>query len=172
MPERAFIALGSNIDPESNLIRAALGLQELGTLVAASGVYQNPAIGREEQPDYLNAAILLETVLPPLELRSELRRLERELGRVRTADRYATRTIDLDLCLYSNMELDTSELTLPDPDILRRAHLAVTLSELDPGYILPQKNEPLEAIAQRLRSEADLKLREDVSSKLRQLIEE
>ncbi len=143
LPEHAAIGLGSNIEPEQNLVRAAAALKDLGRLRSASNVYQNPAIGRAEQPDYLNAALLLETELAPLDLRQELRKIERELGRVRTADRYAARTIDLDLCLYGDLILSTAELTLPDPDILQRPHLALTLSELELGAV------PIRAAASR-----------------------
>ena len=170
MPERAAIGLGSNIEPEQNLVRAAVALRDLGEVRSASNVYQNPAIGRADQPDYLNAAILLETELPPLELRQELRKIERELGRVRSADRYAARTIDLDLCLYGDLVVLTAELTLPDPDILHRPHLALTLSELEPALIYPGSSEPLGAIAQRLARDAMFELREDVSSTLKGLI--
>jgi 2-amino-4-hydroxy-6-hydroxymethyldihydropteridine diphosphokinase len=171
LPERAALGLGSNIEPEQNLVRATVALKDLGELRSSSNVYQNPAIGRAGQPDYLNAALLLETELPPLDLRQELRKIERRLGRVRTADRYAARTIDLDLCLYGDLILATPELTLPDPDILHRPHLALTLSELEPGFIYPGSGESLGTIAQRLNREANLKLREDVSSTLKALID-
>lgn len=171
LPESAAIGLGSNIEPEQNLVRAAVALKALGKLRSSSNVYQNPAIGLAEQADYLNAALLLETELPPLDLRQELRRIERKLGRVRTADRYAARTIDLDLCLYGDLILSTAELTLPDPDILVRPHLALTLSELEPGFLYPGSRETLETIAQRLSREANLKLRVDVSSTLQGLID-
>jgi 2-amino-4-hydroxy-6-hydroxymethyldihydropteridine diphosphokinase len=166
LDEKAYIALGSNIEPEHNLIRAAQALKALGTILATSRVYRNPAIAPESQPDYLNAAVLLLTDLEPLALRLELRQIETELGRVRSADKYAPRTIDLDLCLYGRLVLETESMTLPDPDITSRAHLAVTLAELNPDYVLPTSDESLSSVALRLRESTHLTLEKDLSRRL------
>jgi 2-amino-4-hydroxy-6-hydroxymethyldihydropteridine diphosphokinase len=162
LPSRAFIALGSNIEPERYLPRAAAALLALGSHLGSSNVYQNPAIAGSPQPDYLNAALLFHTDLVPLAIRDRLREIEQELGRIRTADKYAPRTIDLDLCLLEDLVLESDGLVLPDPDILSRPHLAVTLSELDPGFIHPVAGETLREIAARLRPQAQLLLRTDV----------
>ena len=166
LTEQAFIALGSNIDPEKNLPLAIARLEILGKLAAVSNVYQNPALGPSPQPDFLNAAALIESELPPLEIRSLLRSIEAELGRKRSKDKYAPRTIDLDLCLLGKMTLDTPELTLPDPDLLSRAHLAVTMAELAPDFPHPITQEPLHEIAARLRCGAKLTARTDVRQQL------
>jgi 2-amino-4-hydroxy-6-hydroxymethyldihydropteridine diphosphokinase len=162
LPEQAFIALGSNIEPDKNLPLAITKLEIIGPLLAVSSVYQNPAVGPEPRPDFLNAAALVESELPPLEIRSHLRTIETELGRVRSDDKYAPRTIDLDLCLFGSRVLNTPELTLPDPDLLKRPFLAVTLAELSPSYLHPITLEPLADIASRLRQGAILVPRPDV----------
>jgi 2-amino-4-hydroxy-6-hydroxymethyldihydropteridine diphosphokinase len=125
-------------------------------------VYQNPAIGPQPRPDFLNAAVLVESELSPLEIRGHLRDIEAELGRVRSDDKYAPRTIDLDLCLLGSTILNTPELVLPDPDLLSRAFLAVTMAELAPGFPHPITKEPLADIASRLRPGANLTPRPDV----------
>jgi len=160
--ERAFISLGSNIEPEKYLPLAGKELVRIGTVLAFSSVYQSPAIGRPGHPDFLNAAALIETALSPVEIQSRLREIEETLGRERTADRYAPRTIDLDLCLLGSTVLRTWELELPDPDIVDRACLAVPLAELDPGFPHPVTGETLESIARRLRTETTLTPRPDV----------
>ena len=162
MTELAFIALGSNIDPEINLPLAAARLSELGNPNAVSKVYQNPAIADEPQPDYLNAAVLIETTLDPLTIRDKLREIEADLGRIRTEDKFAPRTIDLDLCLLGDRVLDNELISLPDPDILKRAHLAVTLAELRPDYLHPITGDSLEEIANELQKDAELKPRPDI----------
>ncbi|TET30483.1 MAG: 2-amino-4-hydroxy-6-hydroxymethyldihydropteridine diphosphokinase [Anaerolineales bacterium] len=166
LTELAFIALGSNIDPETNLPLAAARLSELGNPIAISTVYQNPAIANEPQADYLNAAVLLETALDPLTIRDKLREIEADLGRVRTADKFAPRTIDLDLCIFGDRVLDHELLSLPDPDILKRAHLAVTLAELRPDFLHPLTGETLEEIAVKVRKDTALKARHDVALSL------
>ena len=162
MTELAFIALGSNIDPETNLPLASTRLSELGKLIAASTVYQNPAIADEPQADYLNAAVLIETALDPLVIRDKLRDIEADLGRIRTEDKFAPRTIDLDLCILGDRVLDHELLSLPDPDLLKRAHLAVTLAELRPGFLHPITGDSLDKIANELQEDAELKSRSDV----------
>jgi len=166
LPELAFIALGSNVEPEANLPRAARLLAEIGALRAVSMVYQNPAIGSLAQPDFLNAAALIETGLSAAEIRQRLRQIEADLGRTRSADKNAPRTIDLDLCLLGSQIVETPELRLPDPDVLARAHLAIPLAELDPDFPHPVTGEPLGAIAERLRPGADLRPRPDVAARL------
>jgi 2-amino-4-hydroxy-6-hydroxymethyldihydropteridine diphosphokinase len=159
----AFIALGSNVEPEVSLPRAARRLAEIGALRAVSMVYQNPAIGPSPAPDFLNAAVLVETELSATEIRQRLRQIEMDLGRVRSSDKYAPRVIDLDLCLLGSQVAETPELMLPDPDVLTRPHLAIPLAELDPDFPHPVTGEPLGAIAARLRPHADLRPRPDVA---------
>lgn len=170
MPKRAFISIGSNIDPEKYLPLAIRKLKKLGEILSVSGVYQNPALGRSEQPDFLNAAALLLTHLQALGVRHALRSIEAQLGRVRTEDKYAARTIDLDLCFYNTLVIQTPEFVIPDPEIFERAHLAVPLAELDPSYLHPITDETLEEIAVRLRPEADLTARQDVTKILRSIV--
>lgn len=170
MPELAFLSLGSNIEPEHNLVLGAARLAQVGRMQAVSEVYQTAAIGPRPAPDFLNVAILVETELPPEDIRAHLRQIEASLGRARTEDRYAPRPIDLDLCLLGNQILETPDLRVPDPDMLTRPYLAVTLAELAPHFVHPETGETLAAIAERLRAGANLIPRSDVSRALRQLI--
>ena len=163
MPERAFIAIGSNIEPEKHLPLAVDRLSKLGSLVATSRVYENPAVGDGLQPDFINVAALVLTCLQPLEVRQKLRAIEASLGRVRTQDPYAARTIDLDLCLFGSAVINTPDLTLPDPEITERAYLAVTLAELAPDMLHPVTGERLADLAERLRQSTRLIFRTDVA---------
>lgn len=147
-------------------MRAVRLLAEIGSLRAVSMVYQNPAIGPSPAPDFLNAAVLIEAELAALEIRDRLRAIEAQLGRARTSDKYAPRVIDLDLCLLGSHVVETPELSLPDPDVLTRPHLAVTLAELAPDFPHPVTGEALAAIADRLRSAADLRPRPDVARRM------
>jgi 2-amino-4-hydroxy-6-hydroxymethyldihydropteridine diphosphokinase len=165
--ERAFLSLGSNIEPEHNLLRAVRELQPLGHILACSTVYQNPAVGPTPQPDFLNAAVLLETDLAPRALRAELRRLEELLGRMRGPDQYAPRTIDIDLVLYGSLTLQEAGMVIPDPDFLVRPHLALPLAELDPNHRHPVFGESLGSIAERLRPQAALTARPEVTLAVR-----
>ncbi len=154
--------MGSNIQPERHMVLAVRRLAELGRVCAVSNVYENPAVGPPGQPDFLNAAALIDTEYSAADLGRRLTKIEASLGRVRTADKFAPRIIDLDICLFGDLVQDGPESIVPDPDILTRAYLAVTLAELDSGFRHPVTHESLRDIATRMRANADLKERTDL----------
>ena len=149
MSPRALIALGSNIDPERNLPSAAAALAAHPDLelLAASGVYESPPLGRPGDPCFHNGAVEVQTPLPPAALRAELRRLEAEMGRVRTGDRYAPRSIDLDLAAYEGFAGEVEGSRVPDPEIPQRAFLALPLAEVAPDWVEPGLGGSLAEIA-------------------------
>lgn len=167
--EPAFIALGSNIEPEYHLPEATRHLHSLGRMQAVSLAYQSKPIGDRKQSDFLNAALLLSVSEDPELLRALLREIEASLGRVRTEDKYASRTIDLDLVLLGD-RVDP-KLHLPDPDILTREHMAIPLAELDANFCHPTTHEALGTIANRLRSDS-LRANQDVSRQLSLILSE
>jgi 2-amino-4-hydroxy-6-hydroxymethyldihydropteridine diphosphokinase len=147
-----FIALGSNIEPESNLPEAVRLLAERFRVRAVSRVYRTAPLGLTAQADFLNAAVLVETDLPPLALKYDvLRPIEASLGRVRGADKNAPRTIDLDIALYGDLILDdpAHRITIPDPEITTRAYLALPLADLAPDFVHPLAGRRLSEIAAR-----------------------
>jgi 2-amino-4-hydroxy-6-hydroxymethyldihydropteridine diphosphokinase len=116
----AFIAVGANIEPERN-IRAALTLlrKEL-RIVGSSTFYRTEPVGRPGQPKFINGVWRVDATLHPRHIRNEiLRPAENQLGRRRTVDRYAPRTIDLDLVLYDDWIMNDAGFTLPHPDLCR-----------------------------------------------------
>jgi 2-amino-4-hydroxy-6-hydroxymethyldihydropteridine diphosphokinase len=147
-----FIALGSNIEPEKNLPRAVRRLAGRFRVQAVSRVYRTAPLGLTAQADFLNAAALIETDLSPLALKYDvLRPIEASLGRIRGADKNAPRTIDLDIALYGDLILDdpAHRITIPDPDIITRAHLALPLADLAPDFVHPLAGRTLSEIAAR-----------------------
>lgn len=134
---RVFIGVGSNIDPESNVQSALKLLGKRVLIVKISTFYRTQPLGRTDQPSFYNGAVEIETVLPPDELKRVIRGIEADLGRVRTDDKYAPRTIDLDILIYDDAVISSTQMTVPDPEITERAFLAVPLCELSPDLILP-----------------------------------
>lgn len=148
----AYIFIGSNIEREKNYPEAVQRLRALGKLVAVSPVYDTTAIGGgENAPRFYNGAVWLQTSLAPHALRNALREIEHTMGRVRTADKYAPRPIDLDLVLYGEVTLDDGELKLPDPDLFERGFMARALAHLNPDYVIPPDGPTLAELACRLR---------------------
>jgi 2-amino-4-hydroxy-6-hydroxymethyldihydropteridine diphosphokinase len=138
---RAFVGIGSNIDPDKNVKEALFRLSKQVSIGAISTVYLTDPIGPKDQPPFYNCIVEIETELPPLELKhGVLHRIEDALGRKRRGDKFAPRTIDLDLLLYDDLTMTMDDLLLPDPDILRRPFLAIALQELAPGLVLPGSN--------------------------------
>ncbi len=147
----AYLSLGSNLDKERNLPQAVRLLAAQGRLLAVSAVYETAPVGHPDDPAFFNAAVALETALPPAELKQQvLAGIEQQLGRQRSADPNAPRTIDIDISLYDQAILDLGKRHIPDPEILCFAHVAVPLAELAPGYRHPETGETLAQIAQRV----------------------
>lgn len=133
----AYVALGSNLgDRRAHLEAAFAALAALpGTnLLARSGLYETTPLGPAGQQDYLNAAAALGTRLEPEALLETLLSIEISRGRVRR-ERWGPRTLDLDLLLHGDITRQTPRLTLPHPELLRRAFVLVPLAEIAPGLV-------------------------------------
>ncbi len=148
------IELGSNIDPALNLPRAAKALSRHFPLLAISSAWETPPVGTHHGGNYLNAAALIACALPTEQLKAILREIETRLGRVRTADKFAPRTIDLDILVVGEKVVEA--------DIWRYAYLAVPVSEILPQLTCPHSGEHLHQIAQRLKATSEIRLRPQV----------
>jgi 2-amino-4-hydroxy-6-hydroxymethyldihydropteridine diphosphokinase len=161
------VLLGSNIAPEINLPRAFRLLAERAVISAVSCVYESAPLDAAGQmiPDqgvFWNAAARIATGLPPAVLKRDvLRPIEARLGRVRTADRFAPRPIDLDVVLYGGLVLDDPRL--PDPGILTRAYVALPLADLIPTFTHPITGQTLAAIAAKFAGAPGIAVRTGVS---------
>jgi 2-amino-4-hydroxy-6-hydroxymethyldihydropteridine diphosphokinase len=152
MPNRIVVSFGSNINKEENLPAAVRLLNNLCKIKAVSAVYETMPVGKQEQDCFFNAAALVETELDAQAFRSEvLNQIEKKLGRVRTADKNAPRTIDADMTLF-NQEVFNLDSThhIPEPDLLRFPHVAVPVAEVGPDFIHPETGETLSKIASQL----------------------
>lgn len=134
---KACIGLGANIGHPQEAVRDAIeALRELphSRLLAASRLYRTPAWGRVDQPDYVNAAALLETGLAPHALLDHLLEIERKTGRSRGGEtasmRWGPRVLDLDLLLYGDRTLNQPGLRVPHPHLHERAFALVPLAEI------------------------------------------
>jgi 2-amino-4-hydroxy-6-hydroxymethyldihydropteridine diphosphokinase len=162
---QALLSLGSNIEPEKNLSAAVRELASYGVVRGVSGVWESPPAGVHGQPDYLNAALWLDTPLSARELKeTAITAIEAGLGRVRNLDRYAPRTIDIDIMFFNRDRFRLGRRTIPDPEALERPFVAIPLAEVAPDYVHPETGETLAEIAARFIPEAcGMRRREDVA---------
>ena len=130
----ARIGLGSNDGTAAAQVERALeALGSLGTVRARSSLYRTPAWGVTDQPDFINAAALLDTDLEPHALLRALKELETRLGRVATF-RWGPRAIDLDILTYDDRQVDASDLQIPHPYLYERAFALAPLTEIDASF--------------------------------------
>lgn len=132
----AYLAIGANIDSETNIRRGLALLTQRVCVMAVSTFYRTPALARPDDPPFINGVAEIETALPPRELKVVLRDIEAACNRTRTADSLAPRTLDIDIIWYDNVTIENEMLTLPDPEIPRRPFLAIPLAELAPELTL------------------------------------
>ncbi len=135
-----YVGLGSNLDnPIHQVKQALLALDALPQtyLKRQSALYRSKPLGPQNQPDYINAVAMLITGLLPLDLLDMMQTIENKQGRIRTAQRWGARTLDLDLLLYDNQKLQHPRLTLPHPGLSNRAFVLYPLYDIAPDLILP-----------------------------------
>jgi len=137
---RAYVGLGANLgDRESTLHAAveALGAEDGIEVAAVSTLRETEPVGVGEQPLYLNGAVALETTLTARELLAQLLTVEQRFGRVRVPGEHGPRTLDLDLLLYGDEEIDEPGLSVPHPRLYQRRFVLEPLAELAPGLVVP-----------------------------------
>ncbi len=134
---RVYLGLGTNLgDRLANLQNAIQSLAPQVHLLTASPIYKTPPWGVLEQPEFLNQVIEGETPLEPSELLRFLKSIEKDLGRVASI-RYGPRLIDLDILFYDDMVLDIPGLTIPHPQLTKRAFVLFPLADLAPDLQHP-----------------------------------
>jgi 2-amino-4-hydroxy-6-hydroxymethyldihydropteridine diphosphokinase len=150
------ISVGSNIDKEDNLPKAIELLRSHPAfhVVAVSPIYETAPVDAQgaltDQAWFYNAALWIETTLSPVNLRATLRAMEAAQGRVRTTDKAAPRTLDLDIIFYGHEQLTLGNRRIPDPDVIRFAYLALPLADIAPHWIHPDNELTLRQIANNL----------------------
>lgn len=136
---KAFLALGTNIEPRMNYLNHALA--ELGEskyifIQRKSRIYETAPVGYTDQADFLNMVVEIDTTLSSIELLDACQQIEKKLGRKRDI-RFGPRTIDLDILLYNHENSKTERLIIPHPRMQERAFVLIPLNDIAPNLIIP-----------------------------------
>jgi 2-amino-4-hydroxy-6-hydroxymethyldihydropteridine diphosphokinase len=152
----AYLSLGSNIKPEVNLIKAIRLLEDYGRVDKVSNAWESKSVGAMG-PNYFNSCVLLATSLKQTDLKRDgLLPIELELGRIRSENKFAPRTIDIDIVLFDDKSVDNK--------YWGQAFVIVPLAELYPEYQNPLTHESIIETATRLRKETWIEARQGILS--------
>jgi 2-amino-4-hydroxy-6-hydroxymethyldihydropteridine diphosphokinase len=139
-PVIAYIGLGSNLANPVEQIKSARieiasipGVQEL----VFSSLYHSFPMGPQDQPDYVNAVLSVSTGLLPMDLLRCLQTIENDHGRVRKGERWGARTLDLDILIYGDQEIDLPDLNVPHKGLAERSFVLYPLFEIAPQLLVP-----------------------------------
>jgi 2-amino-4-hydroxy-6-hydroxymethyldihydropteridine diphosphokinase len=146
----SYIGLGSNLAEPVEQIKSARiaiaaipGVQEL----AFSSLYYSLPMGPQDQPDYVNAVMCIATGLLPMALLRCLQNIENEHGRIRKGERWGARTLDLDVLIYGDQEIDLPDLTVPHKGLTERSFVLYPLFEIAPQLLVPGKGPIADLVA-------------------------
>jgi 2-amino-4-hydroxy-6-hydroxymethyldihydropteridine diphosphokinase len=166
----AYIGIGSNLNPDENVMKALELLSLKAGITGISTFYRTRPVDRVDQPEFYNGVVSIETDNAPRDLKYlVLRNIEKVLGRIRCGDKSAPRTIDMDLLLFGAMVISEVDLVIPDPDIATRGFIAVPLCELSPGLVIPGSNLVIREVAARFK-EHDMGPLPEYTDKLRRML--
>ncbi len=134
---KAYVGLGGNVDDTRAYFASAIEkLKTLGTAEVVSSLYKTEPVGGIAQADFLNAALILETELPPEALLTGIKTIEQEVGRT-PSEKNGPREIDIDILLYGDSVIQTAALEIPHPRLAERAFALVPLAEIAPEAVHP-----------------------------------
>ncbi len=155
-----YIGLGSNLsNPRDKVVNAAQEIANISQskVIALSSIYLSKPMGPQDQDDYINAVIAIETSLPSLALLDALQAIENAAGRVRKDDRWGARILDCDILLYGNEVIENERLTVPHYGMRLREFVLLPLVEIAPELSLPDGT-AISSLANKINNNGIVKL--------------
>lgn len=144
------LGLGSNIGDRERYIRRAVDeLVNIFSLNRVSDIYETKAWGEENQPNFLNVCLLVETDKTPEEVLDTIKKIEDKLGRTKSY-RWGPREIDIDILLFDNKQISSQRLTVPHPQLANRAFVLVPLMQIAGNLIDPNSKLSITELAEKL----------------------
>ena len=139
--------LGSNIENRNHYLKTALDAigRKIGSIQQQSHIYETEAWGVEDQADFLNLAVKVKTILPPIQVLETIHQIENQLGRLRS-EKWGARTIDIDILFYNQIVMETKALTIPHIQIAKRNFVLIPLLDIIPEFVHPVLEVSMEAL--------------------------
>ena len=136
---KAYLLIGGNMgDRLANLQNAQIAIQDqIGSIILSSSIYETAAWGLEDQPSFLNQALIIETNYTAQEVLKKLLDIEQSMGRIRQQP-LGPRIIDLDIIFFNDQIIHTENLTIPHPQMQKRNFVLTPLNEITPEFIHPE----------------------------------
>ncbi|MGM9927972.1 MAG: 2-amino-4-hydroxy-6-hydroxymethyldihydropteridine diphosphokinase [Bacillus sp. (in: firmicutes)] len=156
----AYLSLGSNLDDRLCYLRDAVKLlqeDEQIDVMSVSSVYETDPVGYTDQGNFLNIVVKVNTAYEAEELLAKCMNIEQTLGRKRII-RWGPRTVDLDILLYNQDNIETDDLSVPHPRMHERAFVIIPLLEIEPNIQLPAMNQPLQVVLEQLPEKEGVRL--------------
>lgn len=156
----AYIGLGSNLSKPIEQVKSAIdNIANIAQsrISSVSSLYLSKPMGPQDQDDYINAVLALETSLSAIELLDALQAIENAAGRVRKENRWGARILDLDIILFGNEIINTQRLTIPHYGMCEREFVLLPLAEIAPELVLPS-GQSVKLLSQNIANNAMVKL--------------
>lgn len=162
---KAYLLIGGNMGDRYDNLKKAMQLlaSEVGRIAKTSNIYETAAWGLEDQPSFLNQAVLLETELLPNELMHSLLEIEQKMGRKREV-KFGPRIIDIDILLFDKRIVKNENLVIPHPELPNRKFALIPLNELEPGIIHPETGETIEEMLRNCKDKLPVDKKNQQSS--------
>lgn len=155
---KTYLLLGSNMGKSEKHLAVAQDhiKKKTGNVIRASSIYQTAAWGKTDQPDFLNRVLIVETGLTAEQTMQSLLSIEKKMGRTRS-EKYAARTIDIDILFFNREIINGPALTIPHPQLQNRRFVLVPLNELSPRLIHPVLKRSIHDLLKECSDELDVK---------------
>ena len=155
----AFLLLGSNLgNKEGNLRNAIKLLKKIGKVKKQSAIYETEPWGFNDEKNFFNMALCLETILNPFELIAEIIKIEISIGRTRQIKQWVAREIDIDIIFFDNLIIDEEHLNIPHPQIKNRKFVLIPMKEIAAEFIHPVFGKSISDLLKECPDEGEVEL--------------